>query len=129
MNKLFLIALSFLLIAGCTFTPAITDNGNPGQIHAIVFYDLNRNGKLDSGETGPKSRVGISQDVSCLPSNDQAIKWTDTNANGIALINDLKAGKYCVLAEGNTGATTPLTVIVYLSSDQQVSVVFGQVKE
>lgn len=118
-----------VMLASCAKAPAIIDNGNPGRIRAIVFYDTNRNGKLDAGETGPLTTVGISQDVSCPPSDERLITWTPTDANGTALIKNLHPGKYCVLADGNTGATTPLTVNVYLSSNQEVQVVFGQVKE
>ena len=129
MKKLFLLGLLGVMLAGCVSAPTITDNGHPGQIKAIVFYDANRNGKLDSGETGPQTRVAISQDVSCPPQNDQSITWTATDTNGVALIKDLKPGKYCVFPDGNYSATTPLTVDVYLSSDQEVLVVFGEVKE
>jgi hypothetical protein len=129
MKKLILFGLLGVMLAGCASAPTITDNGNPGQIKAIVFYDTNRNGKLDSGETGPQIRVGVSQDVSCPPSNDQLIHWTATDANGVALIKDLNPGKYCVFADGNLGATTQMTLEVYLSSDQEVVVTFGVVKE
>jgi hypothetical protein len=129
MKKLIFLGLLGILLVSCASAPTITDNGHPGQIKAIVFYDTNRNGKLDSGEMGPQTRVAISQDVSCPPQNEQAITWTATDANGVALIKDLKAGKYCVFAEGPSSATTPLTVEVYLSSDQTVVVEFGGVNE
>jgi uncharacterized protein (DUF2141 family) len=129
MKKLVLIGLLGIMLACCASAPTITDNGNPGQIKAIVFYDTNRNGKLDSGETGSQTRIAISQDVSCPPQNDQSITWTATDANGVAVIKDLKPGKYCVFADGNMGATTQMTLDVYLSSDQEVVVTFGVVKE
>lgn len=129
MKTILWLSLFGAMLVSCAKTPAITDNGNPGQIRAIVYYDTNRNGKLDAGETGTQTRVGISQDVSCPPSDDRLITWTPSDANGTALIKNLHPGKYCVLADGNTGATTPLTVNVYLSSDQEIQVVFGKVKE
>lgn len=117
------------MLAGCTSAPTITGNGNPGQIKAIVFYDTNRNGKLDSGETGPQIRVGVSQDVSCPPSEDRLVTWTPTDTNSIALIKDLKPGKYSVGVDGNLGAIIQAMLIVYLSSDQEVVVTFGFVKK
>lgn len=129
MKKVCFFVLLAVVLASCAKAPTITDNGNPGQIKVIVFYDTNRNGKLDSGETGPQIRVGVSQDVSCPASTDNLISWTPTDANGVTTIKDLKPGKYCVGVDGNIGATTALTVNVYLSSDQEAVVVFGLVKE
>ncbi len=48
------------LLVGCSKQTTYTDNGNPGQIKVTVFYDDNKNGKLDSGETGAPVEAGIS---------------------------------------------------------------------
>ena len=68
MKYLLVFILSLAFLAGCQSQPDYTDNGNPGQIKAVIFYDDNRNGAMDDDETGAQTEVGISQDVSCPPS-------------------------------------------------------------
>jgi len=113
-------------MTSCSSSPqAFTDNGKPGQIKAVVFYDANANGILDQGETGLVDRVSISQDISCPPSNVKNITNEDTNNNGEAVFKDLKPGRYCVAYMGSKGVTTKLSAEVFLSSEQEVQVNFG----
>jgi uncharacterized protein (DUF2141 family) len=125
MKPLLVFVLSLALLTGCQSQPAYTDNGNPGQIKAVVFYDDNRNGTMDSGETGAQVEVGISQDISCPPSNMDKITSVNADADGTAIITDLKPGKYCVAPTGDYRMTTKLTQELYVSSDVTTTVMFG----
>jgi len=129
MKALLVFVLSLVLLTSCQSGPAYTDNGNPGQIKAIVFYDDNRNGTMDGGETGVQTKVGISQDVSCPASNEDAVTYRETDADGVALFQDLKPGKYCVVPYGNPTMTTKLTREIFVSSDTITTVVFGMIQE
>ena len=60
MKRLILFTLFFTLLIGCGSQPPqppFVDNGNPGQIKAIVFYDDNKNGVMDSNEIGALQRL------------------------------------------------------------------------
>jgi uncharacterized protein (DUF2141 family) len=130
MKRLLTFGLLLVLLTACSKSkPAYTDNGNPGQIKAVVFYDDNKNGTMDSGEIGAQVEVGISQDVSCPASSMDKITIFNADANGVALMKDIKPGKYCVAVNGNYSMTTKLTQDVYVSSDLVVTVMFGIVKE
>ena len=128
MKHLMVSILAFALLTGCESQPAYTDNGNPGQIQAIVFYDDNKNGTFDSGEAGAPIEVGISQDVSCPPSSLDKNTFITADADGTALIEELTPGKYCVVPNGNYSMTTKLTQEVYVSSDAVTTVMFGIVR-
>lgn len=77
-QKIFFGIILLLLLAGCGTQPTYTDNGNPGQIKAVVFYDDNQNGVMDNGETGAPQRVALSQEVTCTPAN---LEFVPTDAN------------------------------------------------
>ncbi|MBC7879297.1 MAG: hypothetical protein H7Y59_19175 [Anaerolineales bacterium] len=126
MKRLLIFTLLFTLLTGCDSKPPYTDNGNPGQIKAVVFYDDNKNGTMDSGETGASQQVAISQEVSCPPSS--LPDYVPTDANGEIVFKDLKPGKYCVATDYGFGFTTKLTQEVYVSSDLVTTVMFGLVR-
>jgi uncharacterized protein (DUF2141 family) len=130
MKRLLTFGLLLILLTACGKSePAYTDNGKPGQIKAVVFYDNNKNGTMDSGETGAPVEVAISQDISCPPASKDKNTIVSADANGIALFKDLKPGKYCVGANGNYSMTTKATQDVYVSSDLVATVMFGIVKD
>jgi uncharacterized protein (DUF2141 family) len=118
--------LILVLLTACGESkPKFTDNGNPGQIKAIFYYDENKNGTMDSNETGVPTRVSISQEVSCPPVNDPT--FYETDADGVYVFTDLKPGKYCVVSDSRGLAMTiKLTPEVYVSSDQVTTVYFGR---
>jgi hypothetical protein len=116
-----------LLLAGCDTTqPTYTDNGNPGQIKAVVFFDDNKNGVMDNGETGTPQRVAISQDISCTPADPE---FVSTDANGEVLFKDLTPGRYCIFIDNGYGMTTKMQLQVYVSSDMVTVVPFGTLRE
>jgi hypothetical protein len=122
--RVFVLTLVFLTACGES-EPPFTDNGNPGQIKAIVYYDANKNGEMDPNESGVPARVAITQEISCPPVNAPTLYETDSN--GVHIFKDLKPGKYCVVSESNGLAmTTKLTPEVYVSSDQVITVYFGR---
>ena len=123
------LGLILILLTACGKSePPYIDNGNPGQIKTIVFYDDNSNGKMDADESGAQSQVAISQEVSCPPVSDP--NWMDTDPNGNLLLDDLKPGKYCVFFFSNgIAVTTKLTQEVYVSSDAITEVAFGIVRD
>ncbi len=127
MNKMTL--LIFLLLSvlpgACKSQPPITDNGNPGRIKVITFYDDNRNGQLDGSESGNSIRMGVSQDISCPASSLDKVTQLDSNANGVGVFENLKPGKYCVSLIGNYDMTTKMNPEVSLSSDQEIVVRLG----
>lgn len=130
MKRLLTLGLLLILLTACgESAPAYTDNGNPGQVKAIVFYDNNKNGTMDSSETGAQVEMGISQDISCPASSKDKITIFNADANCVALMNDLKPGKYCVGLTGNYSMTTKSTQEVYVSSDLITTVMFGIVKD
>ena len=126
MRVLLVLTLSFVLLAACGTEPAFVDNGNPGQIKAVVFYDDNKNSAMDGGETGAPLGVAISTEVSCPPTSTP--NFVQTDARGESVFTDLKPGKYCVFVENNAGTTTKLAQEVYVSSDQVATVMFGLVR-
>ncbi len=126
MKRLLVVSLWLGFLAGCASQPLYTDNGNSGQIKAVVFYDDNKNGVIDGAETGFQTQVALSQEVSCPPTGKP--DWVDTDASGVHVYQDLKPGKYCVFSRGGGGGTTRLTQEVYVSSDQTTTVVFGEVR-
>ena len=124
MKRLLIVGLMLVLLVGCKSQPPYTDNGNPGQVKAVVFFDDNKNGTMDSGETGTQSQVAISQEVSCPPTGNP--NWTATDSNGTYIFKDLKPGKYCVIPFGNgLSFTTKMTQEVYVNSDLMTTVMFG----
>jgi hypothetical protein len=126
MKHFLVFALLFVLLTACGESePQFTDNGNPGQIKAIVFYDENRNGAMDANESGVPTRVAITQEISCPPVNDPI--FYETDSNGVYVFKDLEPGKYCVVSESRGLAmTTKLTPEVYVSSDMVTTVYFGR---
>ena len=131
MKRLLVFVLLLALLAGCQSQPVYTDNGNPGQIKAVVFYDDNKNGVMDSGESGIQTQASISQDVSCPPQNQQSYIIIDTDANGVGLFEELAPGKYCagLGPNANYSMTTRMNQEVYVSSDLVTTVMFGIVRE
>ena len=127
MTKFLMVLMIAFLITGCS-TPSqaqINDNGKPGQIKAIVFFDANRNGAKDQGESGLTDHVSISQEISCPPANYKKTTTNETDADGETVFKDLKPGRYCVAYMGSKGVTTKMTVEVALSSEQTAQVAFG----
>jgi hypothetical protein len=129
MKHLLAFVFFFVLLTSCQSQPAYTDNGNPGQIKAVAFYDDNRNGVMDGGETGAQIEIGISQDTSCPASSQDKVTNIPADANGTVIFKDLKPGKYCVNLNGNYSNTTKATQEIYVSSDAITTVMFGIVKE
>ena len=123
MKRLLFFVLLLTFLNGCASQPLNTDTGKPGQIKVVVFYDDNKNGVMDAGESGAQSRVAISQELSCPPAGDP--NWVDTDPSGIHVFQDLKPGKYCVFPLGAVSYTTKMTQEAYVSSDQVATVAFG----
>ena len=127
MKRLLIFVLALALLAGCQSRPDYTDNGNPGQIKAVVFYDDNKNGTMDSGESGALQRVAITQEVTCTPTGTP--NFVQTDLNGVTMFRDLKPGMYCVFVDNGYGMTTKMGYQVYVSSDLVTTVMFGVVRE
>ena len=128
MKQIFSFFLLLVLLPACSSQPTFVDNGNPGQIKVFVYYDDNQNGAMDTDEAGAQAKLGISQDISCPPGNQEKITWLLTGINGIGLSEDLKPGKYCVAISNGLSMTTKMTQEVYVSSDQEHVVRFGVVR-
>ena len=126
--RLFTFVLFLAVFTGCSSQPAFVDNGNPGQIKVVVYYDENHNSVMDTNESGTQAKLGISQDISCPPGNQEKITWILTEVNGIGLFEDLKPGKYCVVISNGFSMTTKMTQEVYVSSDQEHLVRFGVIR-
>lgn len=124
-ETLLIFVLLFLLLGACKSQPPFTNNGNPGRIKVIAFYDDNRNGQLDDNESGTSIRMGISQDISCPASSLDDVTQLDSNTKGVGVFDKLKPGKYCVSLIGNYDMTTKMNPQVYLSSDQEIVVRLG----
>jgi uncharacterized protein (DUF2141 family) len=126
MKKYWLIFVLLSLIpAACKSQSPFTNNGNPGQIKVIAYYDDNRNGQINENESGPSIRIGISQDISCPASSLDKVAQLDSDQNGVGVFSNLKPGKYCVSLIGNYDMTTKMNPQVYLSSDQEIVVRLG----
>ena len=125
MKKLIAVAVFVLIVVGCNPKPEIIDNGKPGDIRVIVFFDENRNGKLDQGEPGLSEKVGISQEISCPAGDLDKVTQADTDANGEAVFSGLKPGNYCVALLSNRVVSTKLAQEIPLSSEQERLVYFG----
>jgi uncharacterized protein (DUF2141 family) len=126
MKHLPIFALLFVLLTACGESePQFTDNGNPGQIKAIFFYDDNKNGTMDAGEAGVQAQqiAGMSQEISCPPTSTPVFQ--DSDSNGFIEFNDLKPGKYCLYLNNGFTPVTKLTQEVYVSSDMVTTVYFG----
>jgi uncharacterized protein (DUF2141 family) len=129
MKHLTIFALLFVLLTACGESePPFTDNGNPGQIRAIVFYDDDRNGKMDADETGAPHRVAVADQVGCTTSTGTP-DFIPTDSNGVVIFSDLKPGQYCVAIDNGYGMTTKMNLDVYVSSDLVTTVYFGVVRE
>ena len=126
MKRLIVFCLLFALVTACgPSEPLFTDNGNPGQIKVIAFYDDNKNGSMDNGEVAVQAEaiIAISQEISCPPAN--VPPFVDTDANGVHQFTDLKPGKYCIALSNGFNPTTKLTQEVYVNSDAVTEVTFG----
>jgi hypothetical protein len=125
MRRLPVFVSALILLTACGESePAYTDNGNPGQIQAVFFYDDNRNGIMDADEEGVQAPLigGISS-VSCPPSEKPS--FADSDENGIIEFKDLQPGKYCVNLNNGFMAVTKLGQDVYVSSDLVTTIYFG----
>ena len=79
-NRL-LASLFFLaLLTACNSQPTFVDNGNPGQIKVVVYYDDNQNSKLDAGETGTREPLAREKGQVAEPGRltpmDQGPPWS-----------------------------------------------------
>jgi hypothetical protein len=129
MKRLLILGLMIAMSTACGESePPFTDNGNPGQVKATVFYDDNKNGVMDSGETGASHRVTVVDQVGCSTS-DGTPEFLPTDSNGVVIFRDLKPGRYCVAIANGYGMTTKMNLDVYVSSDMVTTVYFGVVKE
>ncbi len=127
MMHLWSLAFLLALLFSCTTRPPYTDTGKPGQIKVIAFYDDNKNGVMDEGESGSPTKVAISQEVSCPPSGNPS--WIDTDTAGKYTFQDLEPGSYCVISLGAQSYTTRAAQEVYVSSDLVTTVVFGLLRQ
>ncbi|MBL8091444.1 MAG: hypothetical protein JNJ43_14005 [Anaerolineales bacterium] len=130
MKHFIIFGLLFVLLTACGESkPPFTDNGNSGQIKVIVFYDDNKNGVMDSGETGAQAQsvISISQDISCPPTTNPP--FVDTDINGLHEFKDLKPGKYCIALSNGYAPITKMTQEVYVSSEMITTVMVGIVKQ
>jgi uncharacterized protein (DUF2141 family) len=123
------LGLMLVLLTACGESePKFTDNGNPGQIEAVVFFDDNQNGVMDSGETGaPAYRLAIADRVGCSSSTG-SFTYIPSDSNGVVNFNDLKPGLYCVAIDNGYKTTTRLNLDAYVSSDMVTTVIFGVIK-
>ncbi len=126
MKRLLIFGLMLVLLTACgEDKPQYTDNGKPGHIKAVFFYDDNKNGEMDTGEEGVQAQaiVGIAQEISCPPTSTPS--YVDSDASGVYEFNDLTPGKYCLYLNNGFTPVTKLTQEVYVSSDQVTTVYFG----
>jgi len=130
MKRLLIFGMMLVLITACgEKEPQFTDNGNPGHIKAVVFYDDNQNGIIDSGETGaPSHRLTLADRVGCSSSTG-SFTFVPTDSNGVVNFNNLKPGLYCVAIDNGYKTTTKLNLDAYVSSDMVTTVMFGIVRE
>jgi len=130
MRRLLVFILTLVLLTACGDSePQFTDNGNPGHIKAVVFYDDNQNGIMDSGETGaPSIRLAIADQVGCTTSTG-ILTFIPTDADGVVNFNDLKPGLYCVAIDNGYKTTSKLNLDAFVSSDAVTTVMFGVIRE
>jgi hypothetical protein len=126
---LLLLVLCFFASGCAKATPAVTDNGNAGQIKITVFYDKNGNNIQDAGESGHPDRVLVGQDVSCPPTDPAKFQFYQADDQGVVVVKDLKPGKYCVGYSGEKAMSSKMTLDVLLSSDQDAQVSFGTLEQ
>ena len=126
MKRLLILGLMLVLLSACgESAPPYTDNGNPGQIRVVFFYDENKNEKYDDGEPGVQGQAiaGMSQEISCPPTSPPI--FFDSDTNGVYEIKDLKPGTSCLYLNNGYTPVTKLTQEVYVSSDMVTIVYFG----
>jgi len=130
MKHLLVFVLMLVLLTACGESePSFTDNGNPGDIKAVVFYDDNQNGIMDSGETGaPAYRLALADQVGCTTSTG-ILTFIPTDADGVVNFNDLKPGLYCVAIDNGYKTTSKLNLDAFVSSDAVTTVMFGVIRE
>ena len=130
MKHLLVFVLMLVLLTACGESePQFTDNGNPGQIKAVAFYDDNQNGTMDSDETGaPSIRLALADRVGCTSSTG-SLNFVPTDSEGVINFNDLKPGLYCVGIDNGYKTTTKLNLDAYVSSDAVTTVMFGVIRE
>jgi uncharacterized protein (DUF2141 family) len=130
MKRLLVFVLILVLLTACgESAPPFIDNGNPGQIKVVVFFDDNRNGIIDSSETGaPSHRLALADQVGCVSSTG-ALNFVPTDSNGAVIFSNLKPGRYCVAIDNGYKTTTKLNVDAYVSSDMITTVYFGVIRE
>lgn len=131
MKQIILPVFLFVLLTACggESAPPFTDNGNPGQIKSVVFFDENQNGIMDGSETGaPSHRLALADQVGCTSSTG-SLNFVSTDANGIVNFSDLKPGRYCVAIDNGYKMTTKMNLDAYVSSDMITTVYFGVIKE
>ncbi|HEY5729734.1 MAG TPA: SdrD B-like domain-containing protein [Anaerolineales bacterium] len=122
------LVIAFLTACGES-DPLFTDNGNPGHIKAVVFFDENQNGIMDGGEKGaPSIRLALGDQVGCTSSTG-SLSFIPTDSNGVVNFNDLKPGLYCVGIDNGYKTTTKLNLDAYVSSDMVTTVMFGVIRE
>jgi len=130
MKRLWVSVLLLVLLSACgTNEPPYTDNGNPGQIKAVVFFDDNKNGIMDSGEVGaPLHRLALADRVGCTSSTG-TLNFLPTGEDGVLIFSDLEPGSYCVGIDNGYAMTTKVNVDAFVSSDEITTVMFGVVRE
>jgi len=130
MKRLLVFVLMLVLLTTCGESePSFTDNGNPGHIKAVVFFDENQNGIMDDEDIGaPSIRLALADQVGCTSSTG-SLNFVPTDADGVVNFSDLKPGRYCVGIDNGYKTTTKLNLDAYVSSDVVTTVMFGIVRE
>ena len=130
MKRLLVFVFTVVLITACGKSePLFTDNGNPGHIKVVVFFDENQNGIMDGGDTGaPSIRLALADRVGCSSSTG-SLNFVPTDTDGVVNFSDLKPGLYCVGIDNGYKTTTKLNLDAYVSSDMVTTVMFGVIRE